>query len=138
MADMDEAARCSNVGVEERKADSILLGLKQQKKKRARLLREAQASQRKALQKKRPLEEASRKRQRDWATIHGYFNSSRNSKDRGNLMTAAFGFIGGCSKPAPVGITDGERAIAMALLDLRETPMRCPCRKTMRYTQQIR
>ena len=49
MADTGEAARCSDVGVGELKADSILLDLERRKKKRAHLLREAQAAQRKAL-----------------------------------------------------------------------------------------
>ena len=65
MVDTGEATRCNNVGVGERKAENVLLGLEQRKKKRVHLLREAQAAQRKALEKKRPLEEASRKRQHD-------------------------------------------------------------------------
>ena len=36
-------------------------------------------------------------------------------------MTSAFGFIGACSEPAPLGVTGGEPAVAMALLNLRET-----------------
>ena len=122
MAGTSEAARCSDVGVGEQKADFVLLGLERRKKKRARLLREAEAAQRKALQKKRLLEEASRKRQRDRATMHGYFGSSRNSKNRSDLMITAVGFIGACSEPAPMGVTSGEPAVAMALLNLRETP----------------
>ena len=122
MADIGDVARCSDVGVGKRKVDSVFLGLERRKKKRAHLLSEAQATQRKALQKKRPLEEASRKCQHDRATMHGYFSSSRNLENRGNLMMDAFGFIGACSEPAPVGVTGGEPAVVMALLDLRETP----------------
>ena len=35
-------------------------------------------------------------------------------------MTDVFGFVGGCCELAPMGITGGEPAVAMALLDLRE------------------
>ena len=62
MVDTDEAVRCGDVGVGELKAESIFLGLEGRKKKQARLLRKAQGVQRKVLQKKTPLEEASRKR----------------------------------------------------------------------------
>ena len=65
MVDTSEAARCGDMGVGERKAKSVLLDLERQKKKQVCLLHEVHAAQRKVLQKKRPLEEASCKHQRD-------------------------------------------------------------------------
>ena len=53
--------------------------------------------------------------------MHGYFGSSQNLENRGDLRTGALGFIGACSEPPPLGITGGEPVVAMALLDLRET-----------------
>ena len=37
-------------------------------------------------------------------------------------MTIKSGFVGGYCQPATMGVTDVKSAVAMGLLDLRETP----------------
>lgn len=67
------------------KAASVILGLERRKKKEARVKREALAAERRARRKKCGLEEASKRRQRERATMHSYFGTSRNSENRVDL-----------------------------------------------------
>ena len=85
MADEGGSARTPDVVGGEQKAEFVLLGLEQRQQKLARLKGKAKVAQRKALQKKRVIEEKSRKRQCDHTMMHSYFITSRNSENRSDL-----------------------------------------------------
>jgi hypothetical protein len=108
MAEDGSSARCTDVGAGEQKTASVLEGLARRQRKAARLKREDAAADRKALQKKRIAEEASRKRQRDRSTMHSYFATSRNAEDRATALDRRGGGVGD-------GGVDGD---CLAVIDL--------------------
>ena len=117
MAEAGGTARCANVGVGEQRSQSAEEGLLRRKRKAQRLLKEAAAADRKALQSKRVAEVASRKRQRERTTMHSYFGTSRNSENRSKSLDR-----GGCVEVE----VPGDHEVAMELLKLGEVAADVP------------
>jgi hypothetical protein len=69
----------------EAKAASLVLREHRRQLKLRRMKKEAKAAERKATQKKRVVEEETRKRQRTKVTINSYFMTTRNVENKGDL-----------------------------------------------------